>query len=712
MTPHKQLFTLGILLLGSSAYAQTWIGMARAQQEGELVSVKGIALNGPELGPIRYIQDETGAIALYPGAGSVPGLELVKEGDEVLVSGALDTYQGLLEMSPVLSLEILSTGNPLPEPQTIFPAGFNEQRESEHIRLQCVAFENSGSFEAGQTYTLEHYDGIGFNLYIPEGHPLVGQAIPEQPVELSGILSRFNGYRVLVRDMDDLAASPCLYFEGEILPAALETGSISLNWETNKPCSCRVLYGTETSLENELDIPGQFTSHSAVLENLTPATAYYLRAQCNSNGFELLSPVRIYSTASNSPGQIEVYFNQSTDPVFSSGTFPSGNSWPEAEAAILERIDQAVYTIDVAVYNANLDHWIDALVEAHERGVQVRYIFEDQASNSALSGSLPFPILEGNTVELMHNKFLSIDAADPAKAFLVTASMNWTESGLEDDFNNVLIFQDQAMAKAYRTEFEEMWGSSGPQPDLAKARFGPAKLDNTPSFLSIGGRIVELYFTPSDRIVPLLAERLHSADHDVQFGLFILTMDELSAALKDLWFEGLDVRGIIEERYISGSDFDFLLGQGVPVQEHEPYGLFHHKYALVDATAPDSNPMVITGSYNWTNTATTANDENVIILHDADIANQFLQEFEARWSELVSVGDRAGEGSPFRIFPNPNSGEFWVEYRGIPVDDGLVRIWDSGGRLVGEFDSLAPGLYVVSLILPGGQVFLGKMVVE
>ena len=92
---HRKLLFIG-LMLGPALplSAQTWIGMARALQEGEAVTVKGVALNGPELGPIRYIQDETGAIALYPGAGSVEGLENVEAGDEVLVTGVLDPYQG------------------------------------------------------------------------------------------------------------------------------------------------------------------------------------------------------------------------------------------------------------------------------------------------------------------------------------------------------------------------------------------------------------------------------------------------------------------------------------------------------------------------------------------------------------------------------------------------------------------------------------------
>jgi phosphatidylserine/phosphatidylglycerophosphate/cardiolipin synthase-like enzyme len=705
MFPHKQLI-LTCAFAGASLalHGQMWIGQARTQGEGAVVEVKGIALNGPELGLIRYIQDETGAIALYPGSGSVPGLEDVQAGDEVLATGVLDPYQGLLEISPIFQLEILSSGNPLPEPQVILPGDFSEMWESEHVRLQCVSFGESGFFEENETYLLTHYGGIGFNLYVPDGSPLAGEPIPDYPVELTGILSQSNTYQMVARGMEDLPQSPCLFFTTEVLPLSMETEALDLFWKTNEPCACAVRYGETAEMASIQENAALLPVHTFSLENLKPATAYYVQAICEKGGVEVRSPVRIFSTVSTSSGAIDVYFNQPTDPVFSSGSLPSGDSYQELEAAMIARIDAAEETIDVAVYNANLTQWIDALVAAHGRGVQVRYIFEDESTNSALSGSLPFPILEGNPGALMHHKFLVIDADIPEKAYVVTGSMNWTNSGWKNDYNNQLIIQDQALARAYRTEFVEMWGG----------RFGPAKVDNTPSLFRIGGRLVELFFTPSDKIVSALSSRIGTAEADLAFGLFILTRDELAAAVKDAWFGGKDVRVIIEDADISGSDYNFLKSQGVPVQEHEEFGLFHHKYAIIDAAAPDSAPMVITGSYNWTAAATEVNDENLLIIHDAAIANQFLQEFEARWQELTPVGETSWSESRLAVFPNPSDGKISIQWEG---PEARIQLWNGVGRLIGELPSglpegLSPGLYVVTAQLPDGEVLALKVVVQ
>ena len=46
---------------------------------------------------------------------------------------------------------------------------------------------------------------------------------------------------------------------------------------------------------------------------------------------------------------------------------------------------------------------------------------------------------------------------------------------------------------------------------------------------------------------------------------------------------------------------------------------------LVDALSPSSDPQVFTGSFNWSASAQTTNDENSIVIHDSSIANQFYQ---------------------------------------------------------------------------------------
>ena len=67
-------------------------------------------------------------------------------------------------------------------------------------------------------------------------------------------------------------------------------------------------------------------------------------------------------------------------------------------------------------------------------------------------------------------------------------------------------------------------------------------------------------------------------------------------------------------------------------QESGP-GIFHHKYMIADPFCPQSDPVVFTGSHNWSTSAQVRNDENTLIIHDSTLANIYYQEFAQRYSE-------------------------------------------------------------------------------
>jgi phosphatidylserine/phosphatidylglycerophosphate/cardiolipin synthase-like enzyme len=74
---------------------------------------------------------------------------------------------------------------------------------------------------------------------------------------------------------------------------------------------------------------------------------------------------------------------------------------------------------------------------------------------------------------------------------------------------------------------------------------------------------------------------------------------------------------------------------GMNIKGDNTSATFHHKVFILD------NKIVITGSYNPTSNGNTANDENVLIIHNKEIANQYLKEFDRLWNDLerlVHVG--------------------------------------------------------------------------
>ncbi len=64
--------------------------------------------------------------------------------------------------------------------------------------------------------------------------------------------------------------------------------------------------------------------------------------------------------------------------------------------------------------------------------------------------------------------------------------------------------------------------------------------------------------------------------------------------------------------------------------------VFHHKYLITDFSEGSETAVLVTGSHNWSASAESVNDENTLIIHDLNLANQFHQEFNRRYDEQLT----------------------------------------------------------------------------
>ena len=125
-------------------FAQADIAAARLLGAGATVTVSGIVTNGPELGVIRYFQDNTAGLAAYDTQ-----LAALDRGDSITITGVLFDYNGLLEIQPVSAFVVHSSGNAIPQPQLIVPTQMGETNEGELVRINNVTFQNAGQAFTG-----------------------------------------------------------------------------------------------------------------------------------------------------------------------------------------------------------------------------------------------------------------------------------------------------------------------------------------------------------------------------------------------------------------------------------------------------------------------------------------------------------------------------------------------------------------------------------
>ena len=677
---------------------------ARALSAGSTVTVRGVVTNGPELGKIRYLQDGTAGIAAYPGSGSMPGFEAsVSLGDSIEVTGTTTVFQGLLEITPITSYTVITTGNLPPEPLQVNIPDITGDLEGQLVRLPCVTFNDAGGvFNAAGTYTFTDTDGNQADIYLRSGHPLLGLSIPVNPVQLTAIVSDFFGYQLLPRFETDFLEAPCFYFSSNPQQSDIQTDGFKLEWSTNLTATATLRYGTSSTPDMEVGLTGTSTGFSHTFSGLQPGTIYWAQVEATHNGEKIYSPVMPFATKSLSSGQIKVFFNHPIDESAAGGLIPDGQSAAAAINETIARINSAQQSIDVAMYNNSRDDITDALKAAVDRGVRVRYVAAEETENYALEPPPNFPVVYGNTYALMHNKFMVIDADITAQAWVMGGSMNWTNVNIQNDYNNTLFIQDQSLARGYEIEFEEMWGSQTAVPDLNLSRFGPEKRDNTPHKYIIGDIPVESWFSPSDRTTSHIVEALETADSEILFALLTFTKDDQADAIVERFLDIVSVRGLIENTGDVGSEFNYLTGYGMDVQRHVFPGTMHHKYGIIDANAPDSEPVLVTGSHNWTFTAETENDENTLIFHDADLALLYRAEFERRWQENVTSTESAQQVS-LELYPNPVTTELWLKNN----EKGTVQITDVWGRTQIVQNADTSGFTRISVPqLPAGTYFV------
>ena len=68
-------------------------------------------------------------------------------------------------------------------------------------------------------------------------------------------------------------------------------------------------------------------------------------------------------------------------------------------------------------------------------------------------------------------------------------------------------------------------------------------------------------------------------------------------------------------------------------------GRQHSKTLIIDART--ENPVILTGSFNWSSSATIANDETLVVLSDsARIGSQYADYFDYLWRMAKPIGER------------------------------------------------------------------------
>jgi phosphatidylserine/phosphatidylglycerophosphate/cardiolipin synthase-like enzyme len=278
------------------------------------------------------------------------------------------------------------------------------------------------------------------------------------------------------------------------------------------------------------------------------------------------------------------------------------------EAAFVKILQSATKSIDCALFDVGLESVQKILLEKSSQ-IPVRIVTDNDYLHK-----FTYPFVKSDSWGLQHNKFCVID-----NTIVSTGSMNPTNNGVNKNNNNLLIINSSVLASNYAAEFEEMW--------TGIYKKGSPVLN---PLIKLNQTIIENYFCPDDSCAAKIKDTLKTAETSIHFLTFSFTGDGIANILLLKKQDGLKVQGIMEARQVTKfSTYERLKNNGINVIKDSNPQNMHHKIFIID------EKIVITGSMNPTNGGDKRNDENILIIHDPEIAGKYMNEFNTLFKSEI-----------------------------------------------------------------------------
>jgi phosphatidylserine/phosphatidylglycerophosphate/cardiolipin synthase-like enzyme len=366
------------------------------------------------------------------------------------------------------------------------------------------------------------------------------------------------------------------------------------------------------------------------------------------------------------------------------------------EQAVPEFLAQAGgKDIEGAIYHLTDETWIMPALRQYGGSISLAYnqTSSDHTSDAAIQELIDAGVPEANFAarthaNIMHNKFLvRVGAADHAEAVL-TGSANFTSEGLSVQANVLHVFESPDLAALYLARKRELDAN----PALAATQKSQTGWSEG---ITAGDATVSVYFPPEGPSTRVSLQAIVDAIQGAQHSVLMCAYDPTDKAMLDALFakadEGKmmlalinrvpdhaptgdptrgDVAAAIEifNRAESSHDIvgfsafkkndtplDFAPERVLwPGEDPKIMVRVHHKLVVIDAEG--ENPIVFTGSANFSGNSLHKNDENLIkITGSSRMASiyfaEFLRLYEHYRARAAFARRQSGEDT-FKLTPD------------------------------------------------------------
>jgi hypothetical protein len=333
-----------------------------------------------------------------------------------------------------------------------------------------------------------------------------------------------------------------------------------------------------------------------------------------------------------------------SDPTLSLKVFAYDLNEPDVVKILLTLGEQG--RVRIILDNASL-HVTKKTAKVKTPEDQFTTLFQQRKKN-------PADILRGSFGRYSHDKIFIVSRNGGSAIEVLTGSTNFSLTGLYVNANHVLVFQDANVTGQYDKVFEKSWQvlSTNKSPSKAAANAFSSTSFATQPYDSQAGFVpqMEITFSPHtdadvDKILGGISDRVmqetHSAKGNVLFAVMQLkgspspvyktlgalhaTQSVYSYGISDMpagifLYSPAKATGV----QVTGKPGQTTLPPPFDQVPSPPGHEIHDKFVVCGLNG--NNPVVYCGSSNLASGGEAANGDNLLAIHDADVATAFAIE--------------------------------------------------------------------------------------
>jgi phosphatidylserine/phosphatidylglycerophosphate/cardiolipin synthase-like enzyme len=148
----------------------------------------------------------------------------------------------------------------------------------------------------------------------------------------------------------------------------------------------------------------------------------------------------------------------------------------------------------------------------------------------------------------------------------------------------------------------------------------------------------EAYFSPHGGCTEAIVKEFNKAKITILVQAYLFSSEPIAKTLLDAHKKGVKVKVILDKSQKTDkySAADFFANAGILTKIDSAHNIAHNKIIIID------DETVITGSFNFTKNAEERNAENLLIIHDKKLAEQYIRNWEehGRHSKVYSGRNR------------------------------------------------------------------------